>query len=821
MRQGRLMRGFAEGSLCALLWLAPMPAVSQAAPGADDLLLDELLAADAGEPQASRELPPAAPEPAASPTAGESSQAPAQEPLPTIPVAAKEEPLPAQKPPRAPTGLLEEIVVTATKREANPRDLPGSVTALGAQELEMRGAQGQEDFLKLVPGVTFTNDSINASRITFRGIGADLNTSSTTGVFLGDVPFDDPVLPRVTLDPNPFDFARIEVLKGPQGTLFGGSALNGAVRYVPQEPRLEQWELKTFAQTEVVHEGGMGLIYGAAVNIPVGETFALRLVGFDRGSPGWVDDLQRGLDDVNEVEQRGGRVLGLWQPSERWKISGMAVLQETDVLDSAVTDNREGRLSRSNTPKASPTNTRYDLETLGIQYSFDHFDLLSQTSRTYKEFHARIDVSRIANLMDRPPPLATTANDNESESFMQELRFTSNDGFSDRWKVLGGAFYRRLRMVETTDLLLTDVTLPLPPALLQALGRVLPGLGGTITEDGRFNLARGNADPIVVQESALFGEMTGTFWDSLEVTLGLRAFRAVSDSRVIFSGALAANQTLPNGSLQAVKQGTLEEQGLNPKFAVKYQFNEHVGVYGSVSRGFRFGGAQVLVGTLTSRAPDNYKSDTIWSYELGLRTQWLDDTLQVDITPFQLDWIDPQLQQSDSTGLGAYFDNVGGARSRGVELALRYLTPVPGLALAFAGSWVDTVTTKPFTANNGDEIEPGTRWPLAAEWQTATTLSYARPLAGAWNGGGALTYTTISSAPNTLAYLDSVFGYETLDAVLTLGNAEITGKPELSLSLVNLTDERGVVSGINNPQFAKDQGYIRPRTFVARIGLSF
>ena len=820
MRQGRTMRGIVGGCLCALVWLAPMPAQAQAAPpGSDDALLDELLAPGTAEPAPANGKPPT-PAADASASTGASEPAAAAEPLPTIPVAAKPEPVPALKAPRAPAGLLEEIVVTATKREANPRDLPASVTALGAQELEMRGAQGQEDFLKLVPGVTFTNDTINASRITFRGIGADLNTSSTTGVFLGDVPFDDPVLPRVTLDPNPFDFARIEVLKGPQGTLFGGSALNGAVRYVPQEPRLDQWELKTFAQTEMIHEGGTGLIYGAAVNIPVGETFALRLVGFDRGSPGWVDDLQRGLDDVNEVEQRGGRVLGLWQPSERWKITGMAVLQETDVLDSAITDNREGRLSRSNTPKASPMNTRYDLETLGIQYSFDRFDLLSQSSRTYKEFHARIDVSRIANLMDRPPPLATTANDNESESFMQELRFTSNDGFSDRWKLLGGAFYRRVRMVETTDLL-TDVTLPLPPALLQALGRALPGLGGTITEDGHINLVRGNADPIVVEETALFGETTGVFWDSLEVTLGLRAFRAVSDSRVIFSGALAANQTLPNGSLQAVKEGTLEEQGVNPKLAVKYQVNDNVGIYGAVSRGFRFGGAQVLVGTITSRAPDTYKSDIIWSYELGLRTQWLDDTLHVDITPFQLDWIDPQLQQADSSGVGAYFDNVGGARSRGVELAVRYVTPIPGLALAFAGSWVDTVTTKPFTANNGEEIEPGTRWPLAAEWQTATTLSYARPLAGAWNGGGALTYTTISSAPNTLAYLDTVFGYETLDAVFTLGNAEVTGKPELSLSLINLTDERGVVSGVNNPQFAKDHAYIRPRAFVARLGLSF
>ncbi|HSW14493.1 MAG TPA: TonB-dependent receptor [Solimonas sp.] len=825
MKQCAAVRSPLAGCLGVLtLAMAPVFALAQPTQAADegDLVLDELLADEAPPAQAAG----SAPEPetaSAQPEPRPETQAtPDEAPLPTIPVAQKPQPVPALKEPRARAGMLEEIVVTATKREANPRDLPASVTALGARELEMRGAQGQEDFLKLIPGVTFTNDTINASRITFRGIGADLNTSNTTGIFLGDVPFDDPILPRVTLDPNPFDFARIEVLKGPQGTLFGGSALNGAVRYVPQDPKLDEWELKTYAQSETVHEGDTGITYGAAVNIPLGDTLAFRLVGFDRRSPGWVDDLQRGLDDVNKVDQRGGRVLGLWQPDERWKISAMAVMQETDIRDSAITDNREGRLSRSNTPRPSPMNTQYDLETLGVQYSFDSFDLLSQTSRSYKEFHADIDVSRIANLMDRPPPLASTVNDNESESFMQELRFTSNNDFSDRWRLLGGAFYRKVTMRENTDLIvLPQVTLPLPPALLTALGQLLPGLGGIVTEDGNFNLARGKADPIIVEEKALFGEVSATFWDSLEVTLGLRAFQAVSDSTVIFSGALAANQSLPQGSLQAVKSGTLEEQGINPKFAVKYQFNEHVSAYGSISRGFRFGGAQVLVGTLSSRAPETYKSDTIWSYEAGLRTQWLDDTLYVDITPFQLDWIDPQLQQADATGVGAYFDNVGGARSRGVELSLRWLTPLPGLAFAFAGSWVDTVTTKPFIANNGEEIEPGTRWPLAAEWQTATTLSYSRDLFGAWIGGSTLSYTTISAAPNTLAYLDEVFGYETLDAVFTLGNQELSGKPEFSLSLVNLTDERGIVSGVNNPQFAKDHAYIRPRALVARLGLSF
>ncbi len=295
---------------------------------------------------------------------------PEQQPLPTIPVQpvanTEKEAAPVEDP--APQAQLETVVVTATKRAANPRDLPSSVTALRGEEMEMRGYQGQQDFLKLVPGVTFYSDNITPNRITIRGISSDIATSNTAGVLIGDVPFEDPTLPRVTLDPNPFDLERIEVLKGPQGTLFGGSALNGAVRYVPVDPKVAQWEAKTFLSMEAVHEGGIGPIYGAALNIPVGETLAFRAVGFNRSSPGWVNDEQRDLEDVNRTKQYGGRVMGLWQPGDAWKISAMAVKQDTLAEDQAITDNREGRLSRSNTPQASPISTKYDLETIGIQY---------------------------------------------------------------------------------------------------------------------------------------------------------------------------------------------------------------------------------------------------------------------------------------------------------------------------------------------------------------------------------------------------------------------------------------------------------------------
>jgi iron complex outermembrane receptor protein len=747
----------------------------------------------------------------------------AAEPAPvldTIPVqdTVVAEPTP-QRAQDAPPETLEEVIVTATKREANPRELPASVTALRGDDLEKRGAQGQEDFLKQVPGVTFSNDTINANRITIRGIGADLNTSNTTGVFFGDVPFEDPTLPRVTLDPNPFDLARIEVLKGPQGTLFGGSALNGAVRYVPQEPKLGLWEGKAYSQIEDVFLGKTGPSYGGALNIPVGDTFAARVVAFNRDSPGWVDDLERHIDDVNETKQYGGRVMTRWEPDDAWKISAMAVFQHTKNEDTSITDNRDGNLSRSDTPQASPVTSQYDLETLGIQYSFDTFDVLSQSSRTAKHFDGTVDASRIGNIPN-PPPSVTITTNNQSHALMQELRFTSNTGFSDRWNWLGGLFYRKVHLTEVSNILASELALPIPSGVLDGLAQLIPGFDGIITENGNLNLARSEAAPIDVTETALFGETTIKLIDALDLTLGARVFRTSSRSNVIFSGLLATSAS-SLGSLQSVKAGKLNENGINPKAALKYVFNDNVSAYTAMARGFRFGGPQVLVGTLTSSAPDSYKSDTIWSYEGGVRTQWLHDKVTFDVTAFQVDWHNPQLQQSDATGLGSYFDNVGGARGRGIETALRFLTPIPGLALSFSGAYTNTVTTKPFKTSDGAQTEPGTRWPLAARWQTATTLAYQRPLFLGWQGGGSLLYATISKAPNTLSYLDTVFGYETLDVTLNAVNSHISGTPELSLTLSNATDARGIISGVNNPQFDKDHNYIRPRTLIARLRFSF
>lgn len=729
--------------------------------------------------------------------------------------------VPDPLPERPDTRQIEEIVVTATKREASLREIPVSIAVLTGENLEKSGAQGVEDFLKQVPGVTQLDEGSGARRITIRGIAADSGTNATAGTFIGDVPFSDPYLPRVSPDPNPFDMKDIEILKGPQGTLFGGSALNGAIRYVPNPAELDVWSAKAYALYDQVDDGRYGMTYGAAINTPIGDKLAFRVVGHTRESPGWVDNTQTHQDDVNDIRQTGMRALMTFVPDDRWRISAMAIEQRTRFADMAFVNNRQGDLERDNTPRKSPVSNRYNLELLDIGYEFERFTFTSQTSHTSKQYSAFVDQSsRI--IAHRPPPLLAAIVDNSTKSYMQEFRLTSNPGEYEGLDWLLGAVGYRGDMHEQTDLTLTNLKLPIGGDVLQALlpPGVLPGLTGLITEDGSLNLLRYIPD-VRASELALFGEATRTLWDDLDLTLGFRFYRYHSPGTQTASGLVAIvlpTPGMPTQITQKVFHREVDEKGVSPKFAAKYRITDDVSLYGSVSRGFRYGGIQTTPSLPTASVPAVYQSDAILSYEIGLRTQWMDSTLFFDVTPFYIDWKNPQLQQITPDGAFSFIDNVGGAKSEGVEVTSSYLTPIPGLSLTVGASWTNTVTTVPFKSSNGEAIAPGSRWPLTPRWQTATTLAYQMPV-GPVLAGAALAHTYIGRAYSDLEKSVVLFDYSTLDLQVSLSSPGWPGNPQLTLNLNNLTDERattGAAAGSSDNIFLQ-----RPRSLVARLAVEF
>lgn len=803
----------------ALLSLLAGTAAAQSSRSEADLALDELLmdssiGTDSGAPAAE------------APTATGETNTP--EVVDTIPV----EPLRAEQP--SPSLVekhlppqLEEIVVTATKRAAPVRDIPATVNVLSGEDLERQGIQGIDQIVAQVPGVNLMNDdgAGEVKRITVRGIASTPATNLTVGTLFGDIPFSDPFAPKVQLDPNPFDMATVEVLKGPQGTLFGGTGLSGMIRYVPQAPQFDGFHLKYYSQLDAYPgNGDSGWSYGAMVNAPfANQTAALRVVAFNREAPGYTDDTQAGKEDVNRSSQYGFRAILAWQPDDDWKISLLGTMQHSESDDSSYVDNYDGRFQRGNSPRPSPIETDYSLFNLSVERHFDWGDVVSQTSVFEKEFRASIDGSRLA--LGGRIPLINATTYNHSEGYSQEVRLVSADEGSP-WKWLAGAFYYDLSLYDCGDVgaLQLPILAQLPNLLrLPILQGVLatPCAQNARSVAGQLDIAQLIGD-IDLGEQALFGEVTRRLGENWEATLGARVYRTQTGGTVSRAGALYSSQT---GGLPASVDADSEERGVSPKASIAWSPSPDLRTYFTVSRGFRFGGPQLGASSPTTQVPDTYKSDSLWNYELGVRSDWLDRTLRLDASAYRIEWQDAQVRQASSDGLVVFIDNVGGVEGHGVELSLDYLPPfLEGLTLNTSAAWNRTVTTEDFDDAGAGIVPAGSPWPSSPRWQTSTTLAYAFPFTD-WRANASLRHSYLGSACNAIACTAQVFGYQTLDLNLTLASLNRPWLPELSLSLNNLTDERGLanvnVTNLSGVLRVDTINYIAPRALVLRLSGSF
>ncbi|HKY93378.1 MAG TPA: TonB-dependent receptor [Nevskiaceae bacterium] len=714
-------------------------------------------------------------------------------------------------------GEIQEVIVTATKRAENVREIPASISNLSGAELEERGAQDTADIVKLVPGVNLTATGDTPLRVTIRGISSDIGTANTTGVLFGNVTFTETYAPVVGLDPNPFDLGSVEVLKGPQGTLYGASALNGAVRYVPALPKFDAFETKYFVQYQSVHEGDAAPTYGAAVNVPlIADTLALRVMGFDRNGPGFVDNTQTGIEDTNRVDQKGARALLGWRPGDAWDILLTTAWQSTLSRDVGIFDERNGELETANRPRRSPNETRYSLTDLTVTYDAGWAQFVSDTSYVDKDGHNQFDATS-RNTGQGAIPVVMQEYTGESETYGQEFRLVSVDEPEDRWKWAVGVFAWRQDLVNVLAVpLAVDVT---PAAtLVNILTPINPLLAGLFSATGS-PLVVGAAGDVRVREYALFGDLTRRLGDDVEIAFGGRFYRTKSGGENVQSGltTLAIHGQTP----YTVKDG-VKERGFNPKVSALWHVTDDVLTYGSVSKGFRVGGVQFGLTTPLSQtqAPSTFKSDTLWNYEAGLRTQWLDNTLRLDLTGFFVDWKQPQSLQQDASGLVLYIDNVGGVESKGADLAVQYLLPWAGVMFTGAATYAKTVTSKDFTTSNGTVIPAGGDWPLAPRWQTATSLSFLRPV-GNWALGGFATYTTLGAS---IPYFTGmkIFDYQQLDLQLSVSNDSIPWLPQIAVIFNNVTDERGITnaftSNIPSPDLAAREYYtITPRSVIVRL----
>jgi len=239
---------------------------------------------------------------------------------------------------------LNDVTVTSSKRKASVRDTPGSVGVVTGSELEKSGAAGLQDYLKLVPGVTLPEIGNELSTPIIRGISTSIvpgSTQATTGIFLDETSLSDPFIPASVPDINPFDLERVEVLKGPVGTLFGADSLAGAIRYIPRKPQLGEFDAKMLAERYSVADGGtISSTLGGEVNLPLGSEVAVRVVGIYRRYNGLIDDLDSRRDqaDVDRSKQTSTRTIATWKPLDRLQFTALYQYQRTYRADESFAD---------------------------------------------------------------------------------------------------------------------------------------------------------------------------------------------------------------------------------------------------------------------------------------------------------------------------------------------------------------------------------------------------------------------------------------------------------------------------------------------------
>ncbi len=791
----------------------------------NDSPLGDLL--DSVAPGPTTESQPAASQPAeAAPAAATEPQAtaPAEsqevldkngEVLPTIHVAQPESQAAAVRPPPS-HPQIEEVVVTATKRPQEIREIPQSITALDGEDLERRGAQNLQDIIKLVPGVNLPADAI-APRITIRGISQSTNTSPTAGSIFGNVSFADAYLPVATLDVNPFDLQNVEILKGPQGTLFGASNLNGAVRYVPKAPDMGTWGFKYYGQYTGI-EGSWAPSYGAVVNAPLfgSDDAALRVMGFVREAPGYVDVPKLNMTDTNTQRQKGARGILAWKPGN-WDIGLTYAYQNNHTANVAGTNNTNGTLSDTNELRLSPQTQAYSLASVSAAYDLGWSKITSESSFIRKTSDNFLEGTE-SLASGSPVPLASQTAAEQSRTYCQELRFSSPDDPSNEWHWMTGAMFWK-------EIMHIDVAINIDSLSALPIALPLGSIPGDLTNDHGFYLAHEVSD-VSAREYALFGEVTRRFWDRLEITLGGRAYRTRSGGTNTTTGivALAGAIANPTSPLATITTAEIPEHGFSPKASASLHITDNIMTYAAISRGYRVGGVQYGAAVLPqpqSPVPKVFKSDTIWNYEGGVRTEWFDRALLFDFTGYIEKWTNPQYYTIDSTNTSKYLTNVGGVKSSGLEAALQFITPW-SILVSTTAAYSKTVTTAPFAAANGTTAAIGTPWPYSPKWQTASTISYLASL-GDWNFKTGTTFTYMGQAINDLSYKQKVFGYRQLDFQFGVENSNLSWMPEIDLSLNNALNERGISGQQYNATSQQTFGvtYIQPRTLNLRLAGHF
>lgn len=695
-----------------------------------------------------------------------------------------------------------EIVVTATKREESVRDVTGSVSAVSEATLQKLNAQSLSDYITRVPGVVFNDYQPGVSEVVIRGVASSTYheaNQATTGYYLNQVPLIEPGFPLVIPDIDSFDVSRVEVLRGPQGTLFGSSSLGGAVNYVVNEADPSRFDVGAEGNISSTRRAGeINYAAKAMVNVPIAtDKLAVRLVALQRFDAGYLDNTLLGEDGSNDLRVRGLRGSIVFTPTDGTKISALSMYQEYDLDDQTYVVFGTPKTFDRATNVAEFQDTSIMLHSLKLEQDLGFATLTAIGSYTEKKANLAFDNSIFGGNDPRTNTPELASSDGKSKTEYFEVRLASPGEGRFRW--LLGANYTRLRSNNVDGTFIEGIG-----DYIDANPGMFGGQSGDTLAPG--DLATRTVSSNRVTEKAVFGEASFDLLDTLTLTVGGRLFEYRSSPRL---------QYLPNANLIPpfdFAPGTSKDSDFIPKVSLNWKPTEDAMVYVLYSEGFRIGGINVYSAAVPG-LPLTFASDTTKNYEIGTRFDLIDRTLSVDLTAYHIDWNNIQARLFTPVDFNAYTVNGGGADIDGVELSLT-MRPTRNLTFSSNVSYNDArlATLLPDSFAPGGGYAKGSRLPGASDWIISNSVDLTFPdsnLKPRFN----LSHRYLSAAPVAFGAVLEKGDYNIIDV-----NASITvaDRVEIGIFAKNLFDQYGIL----NAPFSFAGSVTRPRTIGATARFS-
>ncbi|MEO6967613.1 MAG: TonB-dependent receptor [Rhodanobacteraceae bacterium] len=704
---------------------------------------------------------------------------------------------------------LGTVTVTATKRSESLQKVPMAISVLTYHDIQREHLQDFADYAAATPGLMALGGGPGLTELSIRGIASGSGQpSASVGVYIDDTPYGSSSVfaagAALTPDLDPADVERIEVLKGPQGTLYGAGALGGVIRFITIPPDTENYSGRLQVGGTSVDGGGNGFGVHGMVNLPlVTDKLAIRANVYDTTTPGFIDDAGQGKTDVNESKAKGGRVSLLWTPTATTSLRVTALAQNlnsegsaTEALDPATLQPIYGDLQQRSANLGGDLFVgRYRLYNATFDHDFGWAKFTSSTSYSTLGGDVLVDVTPLLFLGYLPngdPYGLLEAQPIQQKKTTQEFRLASPDSQRVSW--LGGVFWTKETASNAQNIYPTDYYTAAP----QPSPFGVP-VGGTI-------------QPSTYAAYAFYGSLTWHITDRFDVEGGLRYSHDKQHYTEYAYGVIAGLGAMP----ELQQDSRTSDSSTTYSFSPQFHINDNNMLYLRVASGFLPGGPNVVAPNAVGHIPPTFSPTQLTDYELGLKSTSDDGRLSADLAAYYIDWT--KIPLLTYVYPYTYLTAAGQAKSKGVEATVAVIA-APGLKFSVNAAYNNANLTKdaPFPSNGkrGDPL------PYAPKFTLSLNGDYDFALGGRWHGFAGFSYQYIDERSTDYAFSFPIPGVlpplpasPTIPAyhIMNLRAGATYDQWTIDAYVKNVFNERGIVTASTFANFVPVAGQLNPIT---------